>query len=157
MENKNKETENANTETENTNEVESNSDTIEAFNEEREFVLKTDTMTGFAIELLFTDIIEKIKEEEPVLVGQYALFGAAEGILRGAKLLLAAAPSNPELANAVMNIANVISNVGFKISSEVVENSKNLERENTLLNSAEIDDIMKAISNIDVSLPEELK
>lgn len=125
--------------------------------DEREFVLKTDTMTGFAIELLFTDVIEKIKDEEPVLVGQYALFGAAEGILRGAKLLLNAAPNNPELASAVMNIANVISNFGFKISSELEETTKGVERENTLLNSPEIEEIMKAISNIDVSLPDELK
>lgn len=129
----------------------------EALGEMREFNIKTDSLTAFSIELLYTDLIEEIEEEEPKLVGHYALFGAAESITRAAKMLLKAAPNNPELANAIVNIANTISVIGEKLTVEYEETNKEIKRENTLLNSEEIDTLMKTIMGINVDLPEQLK
>lgn len=125
--------------------------------EMREFVVKTDTLTAFSIELAYTDLIEKIKLDEPQLVGHYALFGAAESITRAAKLLLNAAPNNPELAGSIANIANVISHVGEKLMDGLNEENEELKRENTLLNSNEIEIILASMSNINLNIPESLE
>lgn len=123
----------------------------------REFSIKTDPLTAFSIELLYTDLINVIEENEPKLVGHYSLFGVAESLTRAAKLLLKAAPSNPELAHSLVNIANTVSYVGEKLTKEFDDSRQDVKRENTLLNSDEIDLLMKAISGINVDLPEELK
>ena len=67
--------------------------------------LTTNEDTLRAMELLFSPNLSELKENQPEMFQYYSLFGAAEGIMRSANLMLYAAPDNPELAKSLMAIA----------------------------------------------------
>ena len=77
--------------------------------------LTTDEDTLRAMELLFSPNLSELKENQPEMFQYYSLFGAAEGIMRSANLMLYAAPDNPELAKSLMAIAKVIAKTGAEM------------------------------------------
>ena len=128
--------------------------------------LTTDEDTLRAMELLFSPNLSELKENQPEMFQYYSLFGAAEGIMRSANLMLHAAPDNPELAKSLMDIAKVIAKTGAEMFEDAKETLQILEEKNqspellsekTKLNSEQVNDIMAEINKIDVTLPDHLK
>lgn len=128
--------------------------------------LTTDEDTLRAMELLFSPNLSELKENQPEMFQYYSLFGAAEGIMRSANLMLYAAPDNPELAKSLMNIAKVIAKTGAEMFEDAKETLQILEEKNqspellsekSKLNSEQVNDIMAEINKIDVTLPDHLK
>ena len=128
--------------------------------------LTTDEDTLKAMELLFSPNTMELKENQPEMFQYYALFGAAEGIMRSANLMLHAAPDNPELAKSLMDIAKVIAKTGAEMFEDAKETLQILEEKNqspellsekSKLNSEQVNDIMAEINKIDVTLPDHLK
>ena len=128
--------------------------------------LTTDEDTLKAMELLFSPNTMELKENQPEMFQYYALFGAAEGIMRSANLMLHAAPDNPELAKSLMDIAKVIAKTGAEMFEDAKETLQILEEkgqslellsEKSKLNSEQVNDIMAEINKIDVTLPDHLK
>ena len=128
--------------------------------------LTTDEDTLRAMELLFSPNLSELKENQPEMFQYYALFGAAEGIMRSANLMLHAAPDNPELAKSLMDIAKVIAKTGAEMFEDAKETLQILEEKNqspellsekSKLNSEQVNDIMAEINKIDVTLPDHLK
>ena len=125
---------------------------------------KEDTLR--AMELLFSPNLSELKENQPEMFQYYSLFGAAEGIMRSANLMLYAAPDNPELAKSLMDIAKVIAKTGAEMFEDAKETLQILEEKNqspelllekSKLNSEQVNDIMAEINKIDVTLPDHLK
>ena len=119
-----------------------------------------------AMELLFSPNLSELKENQPEMFQYYSLFGAAEGIMRSANLMLHAAPDNPELAKSLMAIAKVIAKTGAEMFEDAKETLQMLEERNqspellsekSKLNSEQVNDIMAEINKIDVTLPDHLK
>lgn len=128
--------------------------------------LTTNEDTLRAMELLFSPNLSELKENQPEMFQYYSLFGAAEGIMRSANLMLYAAPDNPELAKSLMNIAKVIAKTGAEMFEDAKETLQVLEEKNqspellsekSKLNSEQVNDIMAEINKIDVTLPDHLK
>ena len=128
--------------------------------------LTTDEDTLRAMELLFSPNLSELKENQPEMFQYYSLFGAAEGIMRSANLMLYAAPDNPELAKSLMDIAKVIAKTGAEMFEDAKETLQILEEKNqspellsekSKLNSEQVNDIMVEINKIDVTLPDHLK
>ena len=128
--------------------------------------LTTNEDTLRAMELLFSPNLSELKENQPEMFQYYSLFGAAEGIMRSANLMLYAAPDNPELAKSLMNIAKVIAKTGAEMFEDAKETLQILEEKNqspellsekSKLNSEQVNDIMAEINKIDVTLPDHLK
>lgn len=128
--------------------------------------LTTDEDTLRAMELLFSPNLSELKENQPEMFQYYSLFGAAEGIMRSANLMLYAAPDNPELAKSLMDIAKVIAKTGAEMFEDAKETLQMLEERNqspellsekSKLNSEQVNDIMVEINKIDVTLPDHLK
>ena len=128
--------------------------------------LTTDEDTLRAMELLFSPNLSELKENQPEMFQYYSLFGAAEGIMRSANLMLYAAPDNPELAKSLMDIAKVIAKTGAEMFEDAKETLQLLEEKNqspelllekSKLNSEQVNDIMAEINKIDVTLPDHLK
>ncbi len=128
--------------------------------------LTTDEDTLRAMELLFSPNLSELKENQPEMFQYYSLFGAAEGIMRSANLMLYAAPDNPELAKSLMAIAKVIAKTGAEMFEDAKETLQMLEERNqspellsekSKLNSEQVNDIMAEINKIDVTLPDHLK
>ena len=128
--------------------------------------LTTDEDTLKAMELLFSPNTMELKENQPEMFQYYALFGAAEGIMRSANLMLHAAPDNPELAKSLMDIAKVIAKTGAEMFEDAKETLQILEEKNqspellsekSKLNSEQVNDIMAEINKIDITLPDHLK
>lgn len=128
--------------------------------------LTTDEDTLRAMELLFSPNLSELKENQPEMFQYYSLFGAAEGIMRSANLMLYAAPDNPELAKSLMDIAKVIAKTGAEMFEDAKETLQILEEKNqspellsekSKLNSEQVNDIMAEINKIDVTLPDHLK
>ena len=128
--------------------------------------LTTNEDTLRAMELLFSPNLSELKENQPEMFQYYSLFGAAEGIMRSANLMLYAAPDNPELAKSLMNIAKVIAKTGAEMFEDAKETLQMLEERNqspellsekSKLNSEQVNDIMAEINKIDVTLPDHLK
>ena len=128
--------------------------------------LTTDEDTLRAMELLFSPNLSELKENQPEMFQYYSLFGAAEGIMRSANLMLYAAPDNPELAKSLMAIAKVIAKTGAEMFEDAKETLQILEEKNqspellsekSKLNSEQVNDIMAEINKIDVTLPDHLK
>lgn len=128
--------------------------------------LTTNEDTLRAMELLFSPNLSELKENQPEMFQYYSLFGAAEGIMRSANLMLYAVPNNPELAKSLMAIAKVIAKTGAEMFEDAKETLQVLEEKNqspellsekSKLNSEQINDIMSEISKIDVTLPDHLK
>ena len=128
--------------------------------------LTTDEDTLKAMELLFSPNLSELKENQPEMFQYYSLFGAAEGIMRSANLMLHAAPDNPELAKSLMDIAKVIAKTGAEMFEDAKETLQILEEKNqspellsekSKLNSEQVNDIMAEINKIDVTLPDHLK
>ena len=128
--------------------------------------LTTDEDTLRAMELLFSPNLSELKENQPEMFQYYSLFGAAEGIMRSANLMLYAAPDNPELAKSLMDIAKVIAKTGAEMFEDAKETLQMLEERNqspellsekSKLNSEQVNDIMAEINKIDVTLPDHLK
>ena len=128
--------------------------------------LTTDEDTLRAMELLFSPNLSELKENQPEMFQYYSLFGAAEGIMRSANLMLHAAPDNPELAKSLMDIAKVIAKTGAEMFEDAKETLQLLEEKNqspelllekSKLNSEQVNDIMAEINKIDVTLPDHLK
>lgn len=140
----------------------------DVLNEQNEvtITLTTDEDTLRAMELLFSPNLSELKENQPELFQYYSLFGAAEGIMRSANLMLYAAPDNPELAKSLMDIAKVIAKTGAEMFEDAKETLQVLEEkgqspellsEKSKLNSEQVNDIMAEINKIDVTLPDHLK
>ena len=128
--------------------------------------LTTDEDTLRAMELLFSPNLSELKENQPEMFQYYSLFGAAEGIMRSANLMLHAAPDNPELAKSLMDIAKVIAKTGAEMFEDAKETLQQIEdnqqspemlSEKSKLNSEQVNDIMAEINKIDVTLPDHLK
>ena len=128
--------------------------------------LTTNEDTLRAMELLFSPNLSELKENQPEMFQYYSLFGAAEGIMRSANLMLHAAPDNPELAKSLMDIAKVIAKTGAEMFEDAKETLQMLEERNqspellsekSKLNSEQVNDIMAEINKIDVTLPDHLK
>ena len=128
--------------------------------------LTTDEDTLRAMELLFSPNLSELKENQPEMFQYYSLFGAAEGIMRSANLMLYATPDNPELAKSLMDIAKVIAKTGAEMFEDAKETLQILEEKNqspellsekSKLNSEQVNDIMAEINKIDVTLPDHLK
>ena len=128
--------------------------------------LTTDEDTLRAMELLFSPNLSELKENQPEMFQYYSLFGAAEGIMRSANLMLYAAPDNPELAKSLMAIAKVIAKTGAEMFEDAKETLQILEEKNqspellsekSKLNSEQVNDIMAEINKIDITLPDHLK
>ena len=128
--------------------------------------LTTDEDTLRAMELLFSPNLSELKENQPEMFQYYSLFGAAEGIMRSANLMLYAAPDNPELAKSLMDIAKVIAKTGAEMFEDAKETLQQIEDnqqspemllEKSKLNSEQVNDIMAEINKIDVTLPDHLK
>ncbi len=128
--------------------------------------LTTNEDTLRAMELLFSPNLSELKENQPEMFQYYSLFGAAEGIMRSANLMLYAAPDNPELAKSLMDIAKVIAKTGAEMFEDAKETLQMLEERNqspellsekSKLNSEQVNDIMAEINKIDVTLPDHLK
>ena len=128
--------------------------------------LTTNEDTLRAMELLFSPNLSELKENQPEMFQYYSLFGAAEGIMRSANLMLYAAPNNPELAKSLMDIAKVIAKTGAEMFEDAKETLQILEEKNqspellsekSKLNSEQVNDIMAEINKIDVTLPDHLK
>ncbi len=128
--------------------------------------LTTNEDTLRAMELLFSPNLSELKENQPEMFQYYSLFGAAEGIMRSANLMLYAAPDNPELAKSLMGIAKVIAKTGAEMFEDAKETLQILEEKNqspellsekSKLNSEQVNDIMAEINKIDVTLPDHLK
>ena len=128
--------------------------------------LTTNEDTLRAMELLFSPNLSELKENQPEMFQYYSLFGAAEGIMRSANLMLYAAPDNPELAKSLMAIAKVIAKTGAEMFEDAKETLQMLEERNqspellsekSKLNSEQVNDIMAEINKIDVTLPDHLK
>ena len=128
--------------------------------------LTTNEDTLRAMELLFSPNLSELKENQPEMFQYYSLFGAAEGIMRSANLMLYAAPDNPELAKSLMAIAKVIAKTGAEMFEDAKETLQILEEKNqspellsekSKLNSEQVNDIMAEINTIDVTLPDHLK
>lgn len=128
--------------------------------------LTTNEDTLRAMELLFSPNLSELKENQPEMFQYYSLFGAAEGIMRSANLMLYAAPDNPELAKSLMDIAKVIAKTGAEMFEDAKETLQILEEKNqspellsekSKLNSEQVNDIMVEINKIDVTLPDHLK
>ena len=128
--------------------------------------LTTDEDTLRAMELLFSPNLSELKENQPEMFQYYSLFGAAEGIMRSANLMLHAAPDNPELAKSLMDIAKVIAKTGAEMFEDAKETLQQIEDnqqspemllEKSKLNSEQVNDIMAEINKIDVTLPDHLK
>ena len=128
--------------------------------------LTTNEDTLRAMELLFSPNLSELKENQPEMFQYYSLFGAAEGIMRSANLMLYAAPDNPELAKSLMDIAKVIAKTGAEMFEDAKETLLVLEEKNqspellsekSKLNSEQVNDIMAEINKIDVTLPDHLK
>ena len=128
--------------------------------------LTTDEDTLRAMELLFSPNLSELKENQPEMFQYYSLFGAAEGIMRSANLMLHAAPDNPELAKSLMDIAKVIAKTGAEMFEDAKETLQILEEKNqspellsekSKLNSEQVNDIMAEINKIDITLPDHLK
>ena len=128
--------------------------------------LTTNEDTLRAMELLFSPNLSELKENQPEMFQYYSLFGAAEGIMRSANLMLYAAPDNPELAKSLMAIAKVIAKTGAEMFEDAKETLQILEERNqspellsekSKLNSEQVNDIMAEINKIDVTLPDHLK
>ena len=128
--------------------------------------LTTNEDTLRAMELLFSPNLSELKENQPEMFQYYSLFGAAEGIMRSANLMLHAAPDNPELAKSLMDIAKVIAKTGAEMFEDAKETLQILEEKNqspellsekSKLNSEQVNDIMAEINKIDVTLPDHLK
>ena len=128
--------------------------------------LTTDEDTLRAMELLFSPNLSELKENQPEMFQYYSLFGAAEGIMRSANLMLYAAPDNPELAKSLMAIAKVIAKTGAEMFEDAKETLQQIEDnqqspemllEKSKLNSEQVNDIMTEINKIDVTLPDHLK
>ena len=128
--------------------------------------LTTNEDTLRAMELLFSPNLSELKENQPEMFQYYSLFGAAEGIMRSANLMLYAAPDNPELAKSLMAIAKVIAKTGAEMFEDAKETLQILEEKNqspellsekSKLNSEQVNDIMAEINKIDVTLPDHLK
>ena len=128
--------------------------------------LTTNEDTLRAMELLFSPNLSELKENQPEMIQYYSLFGAAEGIMRSANLMLYAAPDNPELAKSLMDIAKVIAKTGAEMFEDAKETLQILEEKNqspellsekSKLNSEQVNDIMAEINKIDVTLPDHLK
>ena len=128
--------------------------------------LTTNEDTLRAMELLFSPNLSELKENQPEMFQYYSLFGAAEGIMRSANLMLYAAPDNPELAKSLMDIAKVIAKTGAEMFEDAKETLQILEEKNqspellsekSKLNSEQVNDIMAEINKIDVTLPDHLK
>ena len=128
--------------------------------------LTTDEDTLRAMELLFSPNLSELKENQPEMFQYYSLFGAAEGIMRSANLMLYAAPNNPELAKSLMDIAKVIAKTGAEMFEDAKETLQQIEDnqqspemllEKSKLNSEQVNDIMAEINKIDVTLPDHLK
>ena len=128
--------------------------------------LTTDEDTLRAMELLFSPNLSELKENQPEMFQYYSLFGAAEGIMRSANLMLYAAPDNPELAKSLMDIAKVIAKTGAEMFEDAKETLQILEEKNqspellsekSKLNSEQVNDIMAEINKIDITLPDHLK
>ena len=128
--------------------------------------LTTDEDTLRAMELLFSPNLSELKENQPEMFQYYSLFGAAEGIMRSANLMLYAAPDNPELAKSLMDIAKVIAKTGAEMFEDAKETLQILEEKNqspellsekSKLNSEQVNDIMVEINKIDITLPDHLK
>ena len=126
----------------------------------------TDEDTLRAMELLFSPNLSELKENQPEMFQYYSLFGAAEGIMRSANLMLYAAPDNPELAKSLMDIAKVIAKTGAEMFEDAKETLQQIEDsqqspemllEKSKLNSEQVNDIMAEINKIDVTLPDHLK
>ena len=122
--------------------------------EEVTIAITSDIDTIKAIELLFAPNIEELQETQPELFQYYSLFGAAEGLLRSAKLLSYAA------------IAKVVSQTGIEMFNDAKETlaeqeKLNLTTSNSMekikMNSNQVKNIMDQIGKIDVSLPDHLK
>ena len=140
----------------------------DVLNEQNEVTvtLTTDEDTLRAMELLFSPNLSELKENQPEMFQYYSLFGAAEGIMRSANLMLYAAPDNPELAKSLMDIAKVIAKTGAEMFEDAKETLQILEEKNqnpellsekSKLNSEQVNDIMAEINKIDVTLPDHLK
>ena len=128
--------------------------------------LTTDEDTLRAMELLFSPNLSELKDNQPEMFQYYSLFGAAEGIMRSANLMLYAAPDNPELAKSLMDIAKVIAKTGAEMFEDAKETLQILEEKNqspellsekSKLNSEQVNNIMAEINKIDVTLPDHLK
>ncbi len=128
--------------------------------------LTTNEDTLRAMELLFSPNLSELKENQPEMFQYYSLFGAAEGIMRSANLMLYAAPDNPELAKSLMGIAKVIAKTGAEMFEDAKETLQILEEKNqspellsekSKLNSEQVNDIMAEINKIDITLPDHLK
>ena len=128
--------------------------------------LTTNEDTLRAMELLFSPNLSELKENQPEMFQYYSLFGAAEGIMRSANLMLYAAPDNPELAKSLMDIAKVIAKTGAEMFEDAKETLQILEEKNqspellsekSKLNSEQVNDIMAEINKIDITLPDHLK
>ena len=128
--------------------------------------LTTNEDTLRAMELLFSPNLSELKENQPEMFQYYSLFGAAEGIMRSANLMLYAAPDNPELAKSLMAIAKVIAKTGAEMFEDAKETLQMLEERNqspellsekSKLNSEQVNDIMAEINKIDITLPDHLK
>ena len=128
--------------------------------------LTTNEDTLRAMELLFSPNLSELKENQPEMFQYYSLFGAAEGIMRSANLMLYAAPDNPELAKSLMDIAKVIAKTGAEMFEDAKETLQQIEDnqqspemllEKSKLNSEQVNDIMAEINKIDVRLPDHLK
>lgn len=140
----------------------------DVLNEQNEvtITLTTDEDTLRAMELLFSPNLSELKENQPELFQYYSLFGAAEGIMRSANLMLYAAPDNPELAKSLMDIAKVIAKTGAEMFEDAKETLQFLEEkgqspellsEKSKLNSEQVNNIMAEINKIDITLPDHLK
>lgn len=140
----------------------------DVLNEQNEvtITLTTDEDTLRAMELLFSPNLNELKENQPELFQYYSLFGAAEGIMRSANLMLYAAPDNPELAKSLMDIAKVIAKTGAEMFEDAKETLQEIEEkgqspelllEKSKLNSEQVNDIMAEINKIDITLPDHLK
>ena len=143
-------------------------DKLNEQNEQNEVTvtLTTNEDTLRAMELLFSPNLSELKENQPEMFQYYSLFGAAEGIMRSANLMLYAAPDNPELAKSLMAIAKVIAKTGAEMFEDAKETLQMLEERNqspellsekSKLNSEQVNDIMAEINKIDVTLPDHLK
>ena len=143
-------------------------DKLNEQNEQNEVTvtLTTNEDTLRAMELLFSPNLSELKENQPEMFQYYSLFGAAEGIMRSANLMLYAAPDNPELAKSLMDIAKVIAKTGAEMFEDAKETLQILEEKNqspellserSKLNSEQVNDIMAEINKIDVTLPDHLK
>ena len=95
--------------------------------------LTTDEDTLRAMELLFSPNLSELKENQAEMFQYYSLFGAAEGIMRSANLMLYAAPDNPELAKSLMDIAKVIAKTGAEMFEDAKETLQILEEKNQTL------------------------